>query len=514
MIDAALISLTAYFVLMMAIGVYAYRKSTSDVSEYMLGGRALHPAVGALSAGASDMSGWMLMGLPGAVYVAGFSAAWIAVGLLIGAYLNYLLVAPRLRVYTELADDAITIPDFFEKRFADRSRALRVIASVVIVIFFTLYTSSGVVAGGKLFETSFGLSYEIGLFLTAGVVVAYTLFGGFLAVSLTDFVQGCIMFIALIMVPVVALSTMCGVEATSVAVAAVDASMLSWISGLTTLGLISSLSWGLGYFGQPHIIVRFMAIRSLPGIATARWIGMGWMLVTVAGAVATGVVGLAYVTSTGATLEDPETVFIFLSQVLFHPLVGGFLLAAILAAIMSTISSQLLVSSSSLTEDFYKTFVRRSASQKELVLVGRVSVLAVSVVAVILAFDRSASILSLVSNAWAGFGAAFGPIILLSLFWRRFTRDGALAGMVTGALAVLVWIYAPIEIAGKRLPEHLYEIVPGFLLATLAAVVVSLLTSRPERAIARRYDHMTLLMAGRDPGSTAPVAVQAAAKAV
>ena len=509
MIDPALISLTGYFILMMAIGLYAYRKSTSDVSEYMLGGRRLHPAVGALSAGASDMSGWMLMGLPGAIYVTGFSAAWIAVGLVIGAYFNYRLVAPRLRVYTELADDAITIPDFFEKRFTDNSRSLRVISSVVIVVFFTLYTSSGVVAGGKLFEASFGLSYELGLFLTAGVVVAYTLFGGFLAVSLTDFVQGCIMFVALIMVPVVALSTLGGVEAVSLAVADVDISMLSWTSGLTALGLISSLSWGLGYFGQPHIIVRFMAIRSLPDIATARWIGMTWMIVTVVGAVSTGIVGLAYITSTNATLADPETVFIFLSQVLFHPLVGGFLLAAILAAIMSTISSQLLVSSSSLTEDFYRTFIRRSASQQELVLIGRLSVLAVSLVAIALAFDRSASILSLVSNAWAGFGAAFGPIILLSLFWRRFNRNGALAGMVTGALAVLFWIYAPIEIAGKGLPEHLYEIVPGFLLATLAAVVVTLLTSRPTPAVVQRHDHMMLLMAGEDPGLTDPVAAKA-----
>jgi SSS family solute:Na+ symporter/sodium/proline symporter len=330
-------------------------------------------------------------------------------------------------------------------------------------------------------------------------VVAYTLFGGFLAVSLADFVQGCIMFVALIMVPVVAFSMLGSAEQVALAVTDVDISLLSWTSGLTVLGLISSLSWGLGYFGQPHIIVRFMAIRSLPDIAVARRIGMSWMLVTVVGAVATGIVGLAYVSSTRATLEDPETVFIFLSQVLFHPLVGGFLLAAILAAIMSTISSQLLVSSSSLTEDFYKTFVRRSASQKELVLVGRLSVLAVSVVAILMAFDRSASILSLVSNAWAGFGAAFGPIILLSLFWRRFNKQGALAGMITGALVVLFWIYVPIDIAGKSLPDHIYEIVPGFLSATLAAVIVSLLTSQPESAVTRRHDHMMLLMDGQDP---------------
>lgn len=492
-----LLSLAAYFLLMMGIGWYAFRRSTSDVSEYMLGGRRLHPAVGALSAGASDMSGWMLMGLPGAVYLAGFSAAWIAVGLLVGAYLNYLLVAPRLRVYTELADDAITIPDYFEKRFDDRSRALRVISSVVIVIFFTLYTSSGVVAGGKLFEASFGMSYEIGLMLTAGVVVAYTLFGGFLAVSLTDFVQGCIMFVALVLVPLVAIFELGGFGATAARLDALEPTLLQWLGGATALGLISSLSWGLGYFGQPHIIVRFMAIRSLPGVTTARRIGMSWMLVTVLGAVGTGMAGVAYVSSTGSALADPETIFIFLSQVLFHPLVGGFLLAAILAAIMSTISSQLLVSSSSLTEDFYRTFFRRAASQSELVLVGRLSVLAVSVVAVLLALDRSASILSLVSNAWAGFGAAFGPIILLSLFWKRLTRDGALAGMIVGALTVLVWIYAPIEIAGKSLSAHLYEIVPGFLLAGAAAVGVSLLGRRPQRDVGRRHDHMMLTMAGR-----------------
>jgi len=505
MIDPALISLLGYFVLMMAIGLYAYKKSTDDVSGYMLGGRQLHPAVGALSAGASDMSGWMLMGLPGAIYLSGFSAAWIGVGLLVGAYFNYRLVAPRLRVYTEISDDAITIPDFFEKRFHDHSRALRVISSVVIVIFFTLYTSSGVVAGGKLFEASFGLSYEVGLFLTAGVVVAYTLFGGFLAVSLTDFVQGCIMFVALILVPIVALMKLGGTGEVSAAVNSVDTSLMSWTTGVTTLGLISSLSWGLGYFGQPHIIVRFMAIRTLGDVATARRIGMSWMTVTLIGAVMTGIVGLAYVTSTANTLDDSETIFIFLSQVLFHPLIAGFLLAAILAAIMSTISSQLLVSSSSLTEDFYKTFVRRSASQKELVLVGRLSVLAVSIIAILLAFDRSSSILSLVSNAWAGFGAAFGPIILLALFWRRFNRQGALAGMITGAATVLAWIYLPIEIAGKTLPEHIYEIVPGVILAYAAAVGVTLLTSAPSSALTKRHDELTTIMDDHAQGNGEPV---------
>lgn len=485
-----LISLAAYFVLMMAIGLYAWRKSTSNVSEYMLGGRNLHPAVGALSAGASDMSGWMLMGLPGAIYLTGLSAAWIAVGLVIGAYLNYLLVAPRLRVFTELADDAITIPDYLEKRFRDKSRALRIISSAVIVIFFTLYTSAGIVAGGKLFEASFGLNYELGLFITAGVVIAYTLFGGFLAVSLTDFVQGCIMFLALIIVPIVTLQVLDGWDAAQVAVNSVNPAALSWFEGATTIGIISSLAWGLGYFGQPHIIVRFMAIRSLKDIATARWIGMSWMIVTVLGAVFVGLLGLAYVTSTGLVLADPETIFILLSEMLFHPLVTGFLLAAILAAIMSTISSQLLVSSSSLTEDFYKIFVRQSASQTELVLVGRLSVLVVSLIAIGLAYDRESNVLSLVSNAWAGFGAAFGPIILLSLYWKRLTRDGALAGMITGAGTVLFWLYAPLSIAGGSLSDWIYEIVPGFLLSMVMAIGVSLGGRRQDPAVGQLFNEL------------------------
>jgi len=496
--DATLVSLSAYFLLMMAIGYYGYRNATSDVSEYMLGGRKLHPAVGALSAGASDMSGWMLMGLPGAIYLTGFSSAWIAVGLMVGAFLNYLLVAPRLRVYTEMADDAITIPDYFEKRFLDTSRSLRVLSSVVIIVFFTLYTSSGVVAGGKLFEASFGLDYEIGLFITAGVVVAYTLFGGFLAVSITDFVQGCIMFVALVLVPSVAFLDLGGYSAVTTTLTSLNPDLLSWFKGITALGLISSLSWGLGYFGQPHIIVRFMAIRTLADIKKARYIGMSWMLITVLGAVATGIVGLAYVTAKGGTLDDSETIFIYLSQVLFHPFITGFLLAAILAAIMSTISSQLLVSSSSLTEDFYKSFVHRSASQSELVLVGRLSVLGVSLVAIALAFDRSSSILSLVSNAWAGFGAAFGPIILLSLYWRRMTRNGALAGMITGAVTVLFWIYAPVQINGMSLTGTLYEIVPGFILAFIATIVVSLLTAKPQASITERYDGVIDFIAEHD----------------
>uniref|UniRef100_A0A486XRL2 Sodium/proline symporter n=1 Tax=Rheinheimera sp. BAL341 TaxID=1708203 RepID=A0A486XRL2_9GAMM len=492
----AIISLALYFIVMLAIGLYGYKTSTDDVSGYMLGGRKLGPGVTALSAGASDMSGWMLLGVPGAMYLSGVSSAWIAVGLLIGAYLNYLIVAPRLRVYTEVANDAITIPDYFEKRFADKTRLLRIVSSVVIVIFFTLYTSSGVVGGGKLFESSFGLSYELGLYVTAGVVVAYTLFGGFTAVSITDFVQGCIMFVALVLVPVVAIDHLGGLSSVFTQVNAVNPNFIEPFidantgQALSVLGIISLLSWGFGYFGQPHIIVRFMAIRSVKDIKAARRIGMSWMLITLIGAVMTGLVGIAYVANTKMTLADPETIFIVFSQFLFHPLISGFLLAAILAAIMSTISSQLLVTSSSLTEDFYKAFVKRDASQRELVLVGRLSVLAVALVAIALAYDRNSSILTLVSNAWAGFGAAFGPLVMLSLYWQRMTFAGALSGIISGAATVLFWIYAPVLADGAALSSVLYEIVPGVIVSTLSIIVVSKLSQQPAPEVKKLFSQM------------------------
>ncbi len=484
------ITLGLYFALMLGIGLYSYRESTSDVSGYMLGGRRLGPAVASLSAGASDMSGWMLLGLPGAMFLSGLSSAWIAIGLFIGALANYLIVAPRLRTYTVMADDAITIPDYFDKRFKDKSRLLRVISSLVIVIFFTLYTSSGLVAGGKLFESAFGLDYAWGLWITAGVVLAYTMVGGFMAVSLTDFVQGCIMFVALILVPIVALTQIGGVDGMTETVRGIDPGMLNLFQGATIISVISAMAWGLGYFGQPHIIVRFMAVRSLKDVPTMRNIGMSWMLVTLIGALSTGLVGLAYATRTGLEVADAETIFILLSDVLFHPLITGFLLAAILAAIMSTISSQLLVSSSSLTEDFYGIFLRRNAPQKELVMIGRLAVLAVSLAAIFLAWDPTNNVLGLVSNAWAGFGAAFGPLVILSLTWKRMTRNGALAGMIVGAATVLVWIYAPLLADGQTLSQGsgIYEIVPGFVLSWLAIWLVSMIGKPPAEDVQSTFE--------------------------
>ena len=486
--SGAILSLAAYFVAMLGIGFYAWRKSTQDIEGFLLGGRDLGPWVAALSAGAADMSGWLLLGLPGAMYLSGVSAGWIGFGLVAGALANYLIVAPRLRVHTERAGNAITIPDFFEKRFDDRSHALRVISSLVIVLFFTLYTSSGMVAGGKLFETAFGADYALGLWLTAGVVMIYTVFGGFLAVSLTDFVQGAIMFVALILVPVVAITDLGGPASVVDEIARINPGLLGVMGDLGVAAIISSLAWGLGYFGQPHIIVRFMAVRSVRDIPAMRNIGMTWMTVSLLGSLATGLAGLAYATRNQLSVADPETIFIILSNLLFHPIVAGFLLAALLAAIMSTISSQLLVSSSSLTEDFYRLFLRKTASQKELVFIGRLSVVLVSLVAIFLAYDRDNSILGLVANAWAGFGAAFGPIVILSLTWRRMTRNGALAGMVVGAVTVLIWIYAPLLEGGKPLSGLIYEIVPGFILGGLAAILVSLAGRPPPDDVVRTFE--------------------------
>jgi len=485
-----IISLSAYFLVMLGIGLYAFKTTSEDSSGYLLGGRQLGPAVTALSAGASDMSGWMVMGLPGAMYLTGLSNIWIGLGLIAGAYINYLVVAPRLRAYTELANDSITLPEFFENRFEDKTRLLRIVSSIVIIVFFTVYTSSGVVGGGKLFESSFGLSYELGLYVTAGVVVIYTLFGGFLAVSMTDFVQGCIMFVALVLVPVVILIDFGGYSAISQTITDLSSTHMDLVAGTTTLGIISSLAWGLGYFGQPHIIVRFMAIRSLKDLKTARRIGMSWMIVALIGAMATGFFGFAYAAKTGIQIEDAETVFIVLSQVLFHPLVGGFMLAAILAAIMSTVSSQLLVTSSSLTEDVYKAFIKKDASEKQLVFMGRICVVLVALIAIGMAYNRDSSILNIVANAWAGFGAAFGPLIVLGLYWKRMTFAGALSGIVVGASTVLIWIYAPLTIGGESLGKVIYEIVPGFVFSTLAIVAVSLLGKPPSNAMKEMFDVM------------------------
>ncbi|MBF7052091.1 sodium/proline symporter PutP [Halomonas sp. KAO] len=488
------ISLIGYFVLMIAIGVYAMQKATSSSEDYMLGGRGLSPKVAALSAGASDMSGWLLLGLPGALFVSGLGSAWIGIGLLVGAFFNWTLVAPRLREQTVHYGNAITIPEFLANRFPTRALSLRTVSAIVIVVFFAVYTASGLVAGGKLFESAFagifnfgGLSdYAAGVVITLGIVLAYTVIGGFLAVSLTDFVQGCIMMLALVIMPAVVLfgEGGGGYSQASQTLNEVDPTLLTWTEGLTVIGWLSAVTWGLGYFGQPHIIVRFMAIRSLKEVPIARNIGMSWMAISLIGAVSLGIFGRAYAVRNGMDVEDPETIFIILADLLFHPLITGFLYAALLAAIMSTISSQLLVSSSSLTEDFYRLFLRKQASDKETVTIGRLCVVLVGIVAVIIASNPDSQVLGLVSNAWAGFGSAFGPLIILSLMWRRTNGAGAIAGMVTGAATVMIWISLGWNGSFMGGPG-VYEIIPGFIAAWVAIMAVSLAT-----ADAGEYQHI------------------------
>ena len=481
-----LAALAAYFVLMLAIGLYAWRKSTGDSAGYLLAGRSLSPSVAALSAGASDMSGWLLLGLPGALFVSGLVEAWIAIGLTVGAALNWIIVAPRLREQTERLGNALTIPQFLANRFPEQGTLLRVTSAIIIVGFFTVYTASGMVGGGKLFATAFagvlpdtGLSdYMLGIVITAGIVLIYTMIGGFLAVSLTDFVQGMIMMVALVVMPLVIMFGPGGSAGGSILAVPQDG-FLSLTQGATVIGVISAVTWGLGYFGQPHIIVRFMAIDRVENVGRAGVIGMSWMVISLMGAVMVGLAGRAYVERNGLVVDDPETIFIILANLLFHPAVTGFLYAALLAAIMSTISSQLLVSSSSLTEDFYRLFLRRNASEREAVNIGRLSVALVAAAGIVIAADPDSEVLGLVANAWAGFGAAFGPLILLALTWKRMTGAGAVAGLVTGAGVVAAWIALGWN---KALPlalgegPGLYEIVPGFAASLLAIVVVSAIT--------------------------------------
>ncbi|KAD3515106.1 sodium/proline symporter PutP [Arthrobacter yangruifuii] len=491
------IAMAVYMLAMLAIGWWAYRK-TNNLDDYMLAGRDLKPGVAALSAGASDMSGWLLMGLPGAIYVSGLVEGWIAVGLTVGAWLNWKFVAPRLRAYTLVANNSITVPSFLENRLRDRSRTLRVVSGVIILVFFTFYVSSGMVAGGVFFETSFGSSYMAGMLIVAVVTIAYTLFGGFLAASYTDVVQGLMMVAALVLVPVVGLTQVGGFGGMAQSLREVNPDMLDPIAGGTALGIISALAWGLGYFGQPHIIVRFMALRSPADAKAGRRIGVGWMLFSVVGAILTALVGVAYFQQNALTLDEPEAVFLSLAQIFFHPLVAGFVLAAVLAAIMSTISSQLIVTSSALVEDLYKIVLKRDASPRSMVMLGRLGVLVVSVISILIAFGRNDTILDLVGFAWAGFGAAFGPTILLALFWRRLSTAGALAGMIAGAVTAYVW--GSID----SLSGTLYEIVPGFAINIILSVVVSILTHKPSADVEEEFNEAVRL--AKEPAAGTPEA--------
>ena len=477
------VTFLVYIFGMILIGFIAWR-STKNFDDYILGGRRLGSVVTALSAGASDMSGWLLMGLPGAIFIAGISESWIAIGLTVGAWINWKLVAGRLRVHTEYNNNALTLPDYFTGRFEDNSRVLRIISAVVILVFFTIYCASGIVAGARLFESTFGMSYETALWAGAAATILYTFIGGFLAVSWTDTVPASLMIFALILTPVIVIFAVGGLGDSMEVIKQKSIENVDMLKGLNLVAIISLMGWGLGYFGQPHILARFMAADSHHTIVNARRISMTWMILCLAGAVAVGFFGIAYFTNNPALAtsvnQNSERVFIELAQILFNPWIAGILLSAILAAVMSTLSCQLLVCSSAITEDLYKAFFRKHASQRELVWVGRLMVLVVALVAIALAANPENRVLGLVSYAWAGFGAAFGPVVLLSVMWSRMTRNGALVGMIIGAVTVIVW---------KQFAWfNLYEIIPGFIFATLGIVVVSLMGKAPSKSMIERFE--------------------------
>lgn len=491
-LDPTIITFTVYILGMLLIGFIAYRY-TNNLSDYILGGRRLGSFVTAMSAGASDMSGWLLMGLPGAVYAAGLVESWIAIGLTIGAYCNWLFVAGRLRIYTEFNNNALTLPEYFHNRFGTSHSLLKIVSATIILVFFTIYCASGVVAGAKLFQNLFSIEYSTALWFGALATIAYTFIGGFLAVSWTDTIQATLMIFALILTPIFVLNSIGGFEQMQIvlqqAEVAVQRDFTDMFKGTTFVGLFSLAAWGLGYFGQPHILARFMAAHSAKSLARARKISMTWMALCLAGAIGIGFFGMVYFYANpqiaNIVNKENEQVFIELSKLLFNPWVAGILLSAILAAVMSTLSCQLLISSSAITEDFYKGFIRPKASEKELVWLGRAMVLLIAMLAIWIAQDENNKVLKLVEFAWAGFGSAFGPVVLLSLFWKRMTSSGAMAGMLTGTIIVFGW--------KEILPENsalasVYEMIPAFSLATIAVIVVSLLSPKPEQHILDTFE--------------------------
>lgn len=483
------ISFVAYLLFMLLIGVYFYRK-TKKLSDYILGGRGLGAWVTSLSAQASDMSGWLLLGLPGYAYLSGLEAIWIAVGLAIGTYLNWKFIAKRLRVFTEVAGNSITLPDYFENRFLDKSKILRIISALFILVFFLIYTASGFVSGAKLFNTVFGYSYDVALIVGVVVIISYTFLGGFMAVSWTDFFQGIIMFAAITIVPVIGIVVLGGFSETTLTIKDINPELLNVFtssdgSALKVVTVCSLLAWGLGYFGQPHILARFMAIKNPKDIKKSRLIAMIWVVISLAASILVGIIGVAYfktpegvsIMNSLTTEFEAERVFMVLVNALVHPAVAGIFLAAIMAAIMSTADSQLLVTSSALTEDLYRVLLRKKASEKELVWFSRFAVIGVAIIAYFIARDPNSSVLDLVSYAWAGFGATFGPIIIISLFWKKMNKLSAILSIFVGGATVIIWK----NLSGGIF--DLYEIVPGFILSTLTIIVVSILGKKPEKEV-------------------------------
>lgn len=473
-----------YLLLMITIGCIFVTKIKST-AEYFLGGRGVGAWVTALSAQASDMSGWLLMGLPGAVYMAGLGESWVAIGLAVGTILNWIFIAPRLRIYTEKVN-SVTLSTFFENRFREKSGILRTLSAIVILGFFTIYAGSGLVACGKLFNVMFGLKYEIAVLIGMAVVLLYTILGGYLAVCWTDLIQGALMFFAIIIVPVAAYFYIQNNMEPGTLSNAFGDNSLSLIpagtSGTVALfAIISSAVWGLGYCGQPHILTRFMSIKDAKLLPRSTTIATIWVVISLAAAVVIGF--LAKPIFPGLDKNASEEVFIKLIGFLCNPWIGGVLLAAILAAIMSTIDSQLLVSSSALTEDFYKKFFRRSASVKELVWISRISVLLITILATTLALAPNDTIFGIVKFAWGGFGAAFGPVVIMSLYSRKTSSVSAIAGMLAGSIVMLVWYFTGLSV-------YMYEILPGFVAGLIVMFIVNQIAPQKDAVILAEYDEM------------------------
>lgn len=497
-----LIAFIVYLGLMILIGA-KYMKTTNSTEDYFLGGRGLSGWVAALSAQASDMSGWLLMGLPGSIYALGTGQIWIAIGLLIGTILNWVCISSRLRRYTIRANNSLTLPAYFENRYHDSSRILRIASSIFIMVFFLVYTASAFSAGGKLFSTVFGIDYHIALAIGAFVILAYTFMGGFMAVCVTDFIQGLLMLVGLLFVPIAAYFIVGGWDSMIQAINATGKDANSFLDlmknngdNYTISGILSQLAWALGYFGMPHILTRFMAVKNETELKKSRVIAIVWVILSLGAASFIGVIGRAYLTVDlmATTPTSEEDIFIQMILQMFTndiPIlfIGGIFLCGILAAIMSTADSQLLVTASSISEDLYKGVVKKDASDDSVLKLSRIVVIAVAVIAFIIAYNPNNSIMGLVSNAWAGFGATFGPVVLLSLFWKRSNAIGAICGMVLGGLTVIVWDYFPI-INGTTLANvtGLYSLLIGFIIGLIAMVIGSLVTKAPSAQICQEYD--------------------------
>ncbi|MCH5251623.1 MAG: sodium/proline symporter PutP [Lachnospiraceae bacterium] len=495
---AILIAFACYLIMMITVG-FIFMKRTKSTADYFLGGRGLNSWVAALSAQASDMSGWLLMGLPGSIYLAGTGKAWIAIGLFIGTVLNWLLISKRLRRYTIVANNSLTLPEFFQNRFRDKKKILLGISSVVIVIFFLVYTASALASGGKLFNTVFNIDYHTAMLIGAAVILAYTFMGGFLAVCTTDFIQGTLMLVALLTVPIIAYGTISGDMTGALAAkgVAADSDFLSlfYINGepYSFVSIISDLAWGLGYCGMPHILVRFMAVRSEKELKKSSVIAIIWVAISLTAACVIGVVGRGYLNEILVD-GDSENIFIKMIQQIFSGnmilvFIGGLFLCGILAAIMSTADSQLLVCASSASKDIFKNILRPDAADKKVLNVSRITVIVVAVLACLIAWDPNSSIMALVSDAWAGLGSAFGPLVVCALFWKRTNLPGAVAGIVSGGLFVIIWDYLPI-VNGETpyAATGIYSLLLGFFISLICIVVVSLVTKAPAQEIVEEFD--------------------------